>query len=121
MRLVLALAAVAFIPFLSHPYIKAVYVGGIQKDIPRDRSELFKQYANNDSSSNDMHPLKNFFIRATIRNSEDILIPYVYKYGTYHNVLDVQVMKCRCCYGWYNNLLDVLIDETFYFNSQAAL
>ena len=39
----------------------------------------------------------------------------------YHNVLDVQVIRSRYHYGWYDNVLDVLVDDTAYFNPQAAV
>ena len=38
-------------------------------------------------------------------------LPNTYKYRTHHNG----------DYGWQDNLLDVLIDDTLYFNPQAAL
>ena len=65
MQLTLATLVVASIlAFLNHPYIDAVYVEGVQKEIvPRDMSELLKQYINNASrGGNDMYPLTNFLI-----------------------------------------------------------
>ena len=55
-----------------------------------------------------------------IKDSQEVLIPNIYKYGTYHNVLDVQVIKSRYHYGWYDNVLDVLVDDTAYFNPQSG-
>ena len=135
MQLVALATALAFIlvVFLnSPPYTaNALYVadeGGLQHTDhggdrpPRDRSEILRQCASNISSggANDMYPLKNFIIRATIKDSKEVLIPNIYKYGTYHNVLDVQVIKNRYHYGWYDNILDVLVDDTAYFNPQSG-
>ena len=133
MQLVALATALAFIlvVFLnSPPYTaNALYVTdeGIQMehgggDRRRDRSEILREYASNMSSggANDMYPLKNFIIRATIKDSKEVLIPNIYKYGTYHNVLDVLVIKNRYHYGWYDNILDVLVDDTAYFNPQSG-
>ena len=133
MQLVALATALAFIlvVFLnSPPYTaNALYVTdeGIQMEHggdrpPRDRSEILREYASNMSSggANDMYPLKNFIIRATIKDSKEVLIPNIYKYGTYHNVLDVLVIKNRYHYGWYDNILDVLVDDTAYFNPQSG-
>ena len=131
MQLVALATALAFIlvVFLnSPPYTaNALYITdeGIQMehgDRPRDRSEILRDYASNMSSggANDMYPLKNFIIRATIKDSKEVLIPNIYKYGTYHNVLDVMVIKSRYHYGWYDNVLDVLVDDTAYFNPQSG-
>ena len=127
MQLVALATALAFIlaVFLnSAPYTDAIYAEGIQIEHgPRDRSEILRQYASNISSGggNEMYPLKNFLIRATIKDSQEVLLPNIYKYGTYHNVLDVQVLRSRYHYGWYGNVLDVLVDDTAYFNPQAAV
>ena len=131
MQLVALATALAFIlvVFLnSPPYTtNALYISdeGIQMEHgyrPRDRSEILSEYASNISSggANDMYPLKNFIIRATIKDSKEVLIPNIYKYGTYHNVLDVLVIKNRYHYGWYDNILDVLVDDTAYFNPQSG-
>ena len=132
MQLVALATALAFILVVvlnSQPYYTAhaLYISdeGIQMehgDRPRDRSEILREYASNMSSggANDMYPLKNFIIRATIKDSKEVLIPNIYKYGTYHNVLDVLVIKNRYHYGWYNNILDVLVDDTAYFNPQSG-
>ena len=134
MQLVALTTALAFIlvVFLnSTPYTAdALYVKDdddkgieIEHGPAGDRSELLKQYASNISNggANDMYPLKNFIIRATIKDSKEVLIPNIYKYGTFHNILDVQVIKSRYHYGWYDNVLDVLIDDTAYFNPQSAI
>ena len=127
MQLVALASALAFIlvVFLnSPPYTDALYVEGIQIEHgPGDRSEILRQYASNISSggANEMYPLKNFLIRATIKDSPEVLLPNIYKYGIYHNILDVQVLKSRYHYGWYDNVLDVLVDDTAYFNPQSAI
>ena len=124
-----ALAVILIVFLNSTPYYtaNALYVTdeGIQMehgDRRRDRSEILREYASNISSggANDMYPLKNFIIRATIKDSKEVLIPNIYKYGTYHNVLDVLVIKNRYHYGWYDNILDVLVDDTAYFNPQSG-
>ena len=123
-----ALAFILVVVLNSQPYYtaNAVYINdeGIQIEHgpAGDRSEILRQYASNISSgdANDMYPLKNFIIRATIKDSKEVLIPNIYKYGTYHNVLDVQVIKSRYHYGWYDNVLDVLVDDTAYFNPQSG-
>ena len=73
MQLAALATTVAFILVsLNPPYIDAVYVAGVQIEHgPRDRSEILKQYATNVSSGNEMYPLKNFLIRATIKDSTD--------------------------------------------------
>ena len=126
MQLVAFATVLAFflVVFLNSPPIDAVYAEGIHiENSSRDRSEILKQYASNISSggANEMYPLKNFLIRATIKDSQEVLLPNIYKYGTYHNVLDVQVLRSRYHYGWYDNVLDVLVDDTAYFNPQAAV
>ena len=134
MQLVALATALAFllVVFLnSPPYTAdALYVAdteeGEQLEIEHgrsgDRSEILRQYASNISSggANEMYPLRNFLIRATIKDSKEVLIPNIYKYGTYHNILDVQVIKSRYHYGWYDNVLDVLVDDTAYFNPQSC-
>ena len=134
MQLVALATALAFILVVvlnSQPYYtaNAVYINdddeGIQVEYGPGgdrRSEILRQYASNTSSggANDMYPLKNFIIRATIKDSKEVLIPNIYKYGTYHNVLDVLVIKNRYHYGWYDNILDVLVDDTAYFNPQSG-
>ena len=127
MQLVALATALAFIlvVFLnSPPYTaNALYVANDEGlHIGPGRSEILRQYASNISSggANDMYPLKNFIIRATIKDSKEVLIPNIYKYGTFHNVLDVQVIKNRYHYGWYDNILDVLVDDTAYFNPQSG-
>ena len=127
MQLVALATALAFIlvVFLnSPPHTDALYAEGIQIEHgPGDRSEILRQYASNISSggANEMYLLKNFLIRATIKDSQEVLLPNIYKYGTYHNVLDVQVLRSRYHYGWYDNILDVLVDDTAYFNPQLAV
>ena len=128
MQLIALATALGFILVVvlnSPPYIDEIYVEKVQTEdhSPRDRSDILKQYASNISSggANDMYPLKNFLLRATIKDSQEVLLPNIYKYGTYHNVLDVQVIRSRYLYGWYNNVLDVLVDDTAYFNPQAAV
>ena len=131
MQLVALATALAFILVVvsQPPYYtaNAVYISddeGIQIEhgpAGNRRSEILRQYASNTSSgANDMYPLKNFIIRATIKDSQEVLIPNMYKYGTYHNVLDVMVIKSRYHYGWYDNVLDVLVDDTAYFNPQSG-
>ena len=97
-----ALPFILVVFLISPPYIDAAYAEGIQIEHgPRDRSDILKQYASNISSggANEVYPLK----------------------GTYHNILDVQVLRSRYHYGWYDNVLDVLVDDTAYFNPQAAV
>ena len=77
-----ALAFILIVFLNSPPYTDAVYAEGIHlENGPRDRSEILKQYASNMSSggANEMYPLTNFLIRATIKDSQEVLLPNIYK------------------------------------------